>query len=188
VSYDLQVWSVDPVKLPGQLPEIDKWRRDGKGWVRSGASSPLSVYPSDAVLAEDIPEGVERSLPGMAFLTSLTLSPIGASGSALKTMGNLALTLAKHARGVVFDPQTDTLSTPRALSRVTSLGSAEAASLLTLSGWFKSGPLIQRDATQLLDALGACCRKRYRSVMASTNHHSIDTRLPGAITSSHSSG
>jgi hypothetical protein len=99
MSYDLEIWSTKPVER-SLVPEPDAWtssgsllQREGNGWV-------VSLGDSTPVLAEDIPDGAENLLPGIAFLTELSLSPIGAPKSAYEVMNRTATVLAKAAHGL----------------------------------------------------------------------------------------
>jgi hypothetical protein len=153
VSYDLKIWSTDAAKVPEVLPELERWQLSGESWTRQGTSWELSIGRSDQVLPEDVPPEVEKLLPGIAFLTELNLSPIGAAPSAKTLMMKVAGELARSAHGVVVDPQMDTITTVKGVSRLESLGSSENASVLALSWWFTSTPLVHRDVTLLVEAL-----------------------------------
>jgi hypothetical protein len=108
---------------------------------------------STPVLPEDLPDGAQSLLPGIAFLTELSLSPIGASKSAFEIMNRTATALAKVAHGLIHDRQKDTFTTPRGVTRLAPFEKTESASLLTLSWWFIEGPLAQRNVGPLIDVL-----------------------------------
>jgi hypothetical protein len=81
VSYDLQVWTtasfVDASTMPdsGWVETNGNWSKSGKGWL-------VNVSANQQVLQEDIPEDVNGALPGIRFLTELSLEPIHAPKSA----------------------------------------------------------------------------------------------------------
>jgi len=150
MSYDLQIWSTRPVDLPKALPEPATWRSSGTLWIRNGRNWQLVVGRSDRALPEDIPEEVDTLLPGIAFLTELNLSPITSQGSALRLIVRVGRALSKAAHGVVFDPQTETITTAKGVVRLQPFSSGESASIIALSWWFQSGALAGRDLTELV--------------------------------------
>jgi hypothetical protein len=153
VSYDLQIWSIEPVNPAQSFPAAHDWQQSDRVWTRTSRDWELSVFSPDRVLAEDVPDAVTRALPGIAFLTHVSLSPIGAPSSAVALLARVANRLAAAAHGVIVDPQADTMTTPKGVARIESLGPAENASLIVMSWWFASGPLVIRDATSLVTAL-----------------------------------
>jgi hypothetical protein len=156
MSYDITVWSTDPTVLPACLPRATEWHGERGTWVSENRSWQIVVGPSDRVLAEDVPDDVARMLPGIAFRTELNLSPIDAGLSAKRFLERAAIAIAKASHGVVFDPQTDTCTSPRGLRRFVSLGSEDDASLLTLTWWFVDGPLADgEDFGGLVDVLAS---------------------------------
>jgi hypothetical protein len=94
------------------------------------------------VLAEDVPEAVAAALPGIAWLTLLSLEPIGAGEPARRVLTRAASALAKSAHGVVLDPQEDTVTTPAGVKKWVSGGASENASVVNLSWWSVEGPLV----------------------------------------------
>ncbi len=155
MSYDLQVWSVEPVALPQALPEPTKWRAAGAAWTRAGRAWQIEVCGSSRALPEDLPAGVDAALPGIAHLAELGLEPSGAPESAYGLLLRTASALAKQAHGVVLDPQEGTLTTPRGVRRVQPLQAEESVTLLALSWWFARGPLVEAEAGELLETLEA---------------------------------
>ena len=155
MSYDLKVWSTDAANVVDALPEPEKWVLSDRFWTRQGNGWQVSIGQSDQVLPEDIPPEVDELLPGIAFLTELNLSPATAAASARALVTRVATSFAKSAHGVVVDPQTDTIITAKGVSRLESLGSSESASVLALSWWFTSAPLVDRDVSLLVSALEA---------------------------------
>lgn len=156
MSYTLEIWSVAPVPLPDGLPQRAAWQPQHDCWTHNGAGWQVVVGSSDRVLPEDVPDDVNECLPGIAYLTELNLSPIDAASSRRRLLMRTATTLAKLGHGVVFDPQLDTVTTPRGLKRFVSPGPSEEASLLTLSWWSARGDLVDRaDASALLNVLAA---------------------------------
>jgi hypothetical protein len=155
VSYDLKVWSTEVGKVPDALPEPEKWALCKGLWTRQGKGWQISIGPCSQVLPEDIPAEIDELLPGIAFVTEISLAPITAGASARALLTRVATSLAKSAHGVVLDPQADSITTAKGVSRLKPLGSGESASVLALSWWFTSAPLIDRDVTLLVSALEA---------------------------------
>ena len=82
MSYDLQIWSTQPVSVRGLLPETDRWRLEGDLWTRGGKDWLLSVGGSEQVLAEDIPEEVEKQQLNLTAARAATLPPRQPGGAA----------------------------------------------------------------------------------------------------------
>ena len=155
MSYDLQVWSSARPALPGSLPQAGDWQLNGETWYHRRRAWQVCLSPASRVLPEDVPEPVSLTLPGVAWLTELNLAPFDAAAPARRFLDRAALAIAKAAHGVVVDPQTDTLTTPKGVKRWVSPGADEAATVLNLSWWFAEGPLA--DGTgfgELVDVLG----------------------------------
>ncbi|HEV2282627.1 MAG TPA: hypothetical protein VGX75_09600 [bacterium] len=155
MSYDLRIWSRAPVPLPqGQgLPDVPTWSGAENTWVREGRGWVLVVDASIPVLPEDIPEEVERALPGSTFPAEVRLSPITAPEAALRLARQVARLLAARVDGIVRDPQTNRLSGRARPERVGPLGTSESASVIAMSWWFVSGPLVDCDAADLIAVL-----------------------------------
>jgi hypothetical protein len=93
------------------------------------------VAASDSVLAEDVPAGASRLLPGIAHLTQISIEPLGAPATAHKLLARTATRIAKAAHGVIIDPQTDTLEAPSGVKRYRPRKRGERFDLLVLSWW-----------------------------------------------------
>jgi hypothetical protein len=148
VSYDIQIWSVHPVRLAETLPEVDKWRPEGDGWAYDSRDWQIIVGDSVEVLIEDIPEDVFGLVPGIRYLNELNLEPVGASRRAYKLLGSVSRRLGRAAHGVVLDPQTDTIATPTGVKRYRPQRRSERFSILAFSWWFTDGPLLTRSGLE----------------------------------------
>lgn len=154
MSYDLRIWSVSPVPLPGGLLDSTDWHEDGGSWVYQRCRWQIVVGPSDRVLPEDVPGEVSDALPGIAYLTELNLSPIDAATEGKRLLTQTAKSLAKTAYGVVENPQDDTFTAPSGIKRFVSLAPSESASLLSMSWWTVQGELARHaEASAVLDVL-----------------------------------
>jgi hypothetical protein len=148
VSYDIQIWSVHPIRLPETLPDGEKWQREGSAWVCPSGGWQIVVSSSVKVLFEDVPEDVVGLVPGISYLTELSLEPIGAPQGAHKLLLSVAKRLGKVAHGVVLDPQADTVITPSGVKRYRPQGRGERFSILAFSWWFTEGPLLTDSGLQ----------------------------------------
>jgi hypothetical protein len=143
MSYDLQIWSIEPTCLPEALPDPTAWRHSSECWIHEERDWQISILESNPVEPEDVPEGVARALPGIGFLIEIHVQPVTAAARAIKLLNKTANALAKAAHGVVFDPQSDTVTTPSGVKRLMPLERSESASLLSLSWWFERGQLAE---------------------------------------------
>jgi hypothetical protein len=155
MSYDLQVWSTRPVDAPAMLPVPEDWSVQGESWIHERRGWQVNIGQSVKVLPEDLPAGIERTLPGIGYLTELNLSPISAPEPARKFLSRAAAAIAKATHGVIFDPQTDQLILPSGIKRFSPAGASENASVLAMSWWFVEGPVADGEFGPLLDVLEA---------------------------------
>lgn len=153
MSYDLQVWSVCPPDLAISLPEPDKWSNEASSCLYERRDWHVAVGQPVKVLPEDLPEEVAASLPGIAYLTELNLSPVDASDVARKFLVRTGTAIAKATHGVIFDPQRDQITLPSGIKRFASVGATESASVISLSWWFLEGPIARGEFGTLLDVL-----------------------------------
>src|ERR1700675_1018588 len=117
MSYDLQVWTVNDVSFSDALPDSAAWNTANKSWSYKRRTWQVLVGQSVRALPEDLPHDASPTLPGIGFLTELSLSPIDSSQSARKFLLRTATAIAKAARGVIFDPQANTLTLPSGIQR-----------------------------------------------------------------------
>jgi hypothetical protein len=117
VSYDISIWSTKPFDDPAQLPLPEDWAVDSDHWSYVRPTWLLNTGPSAKVLSEDIPAEVLDVLPGIAYLTEVSLEPIGAAKTGFAMLNRLAATVAKNAHGVIFDPQQETVELPGGVKR-----------------------------------------------------------------------
>src|SRR5436309_12635647 len=153
MSYDLQIWSTQPLNTEGAPPEPAKWLRNGCIWVHERKGWQISVGSSDKVEPEDIPIEVDRALPGISFLTEVNLSHDTGDESPKRLMHRFAVALAEGSHGVVVDPQTDTVTTAKGVLRLQPLGTADRSTVIALSWWLTSGGLVERDVGEVVTAL-----------------------------------
>jgi hypothetical protein len=144
MSYDLRVWTVGRFDDAAVLPNADWTSREG-AWSTSGRGWILNVGTSHEVLPEDIPEEVNAALPGIRYLTELSLEPLGAPKAARTLLLRTAQSVAKKAHGAVSDPQEDTVELPAGVKRFAAVPREERVSLLTFSWWFTHDDLLRRD-------------------------------------------
>jgi len=157
MSYDVQVWSVDRPDVTSSLPSSASWKKHRDHWSLEKRQWQIICGPPDVVLPEDIPEEVSASMPGIAFLTELVLEPISAPESAKKVLLRAAGAVAKASHGVVYDSQTDELTTPKGvMKRFVPEARSERFALLELGWWFLSDSIFAREGMDgLLDIFAA---------------------------------
>jgi hypothetical protein len=143
MSYDLQIWSIEPVPLPEALPDPTVWCYSAGSWIHEERDWQISICESNRIEPEDVPEGVTRALPGIAILTEIHVQPITAATRAKKLANKTASALAKAAHGVVLDLQLETMITPSGVKRLMPIERSESARLLSLSWWFERGRLAE---------------------------------------------
>lgn len=94
----------------------------------------LEVWKSDKVGAEDVREDIASLLPGIEFLTRITISGDPPKAFFAKSW-TLARKLAVECHGVLFDPQTGNLLTPTGVKRFLPTKREETFSITSLSWW-----------------------------------------------------
>jgi TonB family protein len=144
MSYDLQIWSVGSFDS-ASLPAPGQWQHHAETqWVRAGDTWQISVFRSDKVFPEDVPEEIAKLLPGIQYLTTIDLEGkrTNVAERLLRTTSNA---IAKSLHGVVFDPQEDTIRTPAGVKRFSVPPRQESFSVLRMSWWFLESPLLSHD-------------------------------------------
>lgn len=162
MSYDLSVWTVEPVDLEALLKE-DGFVGEPGGCSREGKGWGLHVS-SDPVEAEDVPDDVFTRLRKIRHLISITLEPIGAPQTAHTLARRTAREIAEAGIGCVEDPQTgkvtlssaararqearDEAAAPSLVKRLfkrKSLADPERVAELDMTFWFDHRRFAERD-------------------------------------------
>jgi len=138
------------------------------------------------VLPEDVPETVAQTLPGIAYLTELNLSPIDAPETARKFLSRSAAAIAKAIHGVVFDPQADYVTLPSGIKRFARPGASESASVISMSWWFIEGPAARGEFGSLLGVLKQKYPKDFRVATARSSRQNMFLQRPVESISSRS--
>jgi hypothetical protein len=136
VSFDVQVWSVRKPDAESLLAKTAPWTKQGNDWQLQSRQWQIVCTAPDNVLPEDLPDAVSLGLPGISFLTNLSLEPLGSSEAAKKELFRVATALAKASHGLVYDCQTDEISTPAGVKRFVPAARSERFALLELGWWF----------------------------------------------------
>lgn len=139
MSYDLTVWSAAKPVLPDCLPP-GRWSASGSRWNHGVRGWQLAVEEPLAVEGEDVPGQVDRSLPGLAFLTEIHLEPVDAPEAARKFATTVAGAIAKAAHGAVVDEQSGTVDLPRGVKRYRPVP-GDSVELLAMSWWWTGDAL-----------------------------------------------
>jgi hypothetical protein len=145
MSYNIQVWTVFPVSLPVMLPNRDAWKSIGREWLHETSQWQLTVKPSIEVVGQDLPRNIDRSLPGIAYLTQLTLDPENAGQEAIDFLIKVANRLSVSAHGVFLDQQTKHLTIPSSIKRYRQAEKEERFTTLQFHWWFTHSPLQTRE-------------------------------------------
>lgn len=166
MSYDLRVWTALRPPLPASLPDPESWVLHGEAHSREGRNWQIVVSGPHEVLPEDVPAEVAGELPGIGFLTELSIEPITAPKSALQVAQKAARAIGKAAHGVVVDEQEGTSTTPAGVKRFVPAKRPERFSVIDMTWWFTDSPVLSRkgvdDFVRLLEQwLPEALPKRY---------------------------
>lgn len=154
MSYDIEIWSVQPLSLPDGISFGGRWTAHDDVSIHSGQNWQIIVHQSVAVDDQDIPELISRSLPGIANFTELSVEPSEAPEAARQLLLRNAKGLAKSSYGVVYDPQEDSVVLPSGVKKFVPPAREEKANTLLLSWWFEhEGPLLRHNFQEMLNLL-----------------------------------
>ena len=154
MSYDLQVWSTNGPVLEEVLSSDSGWQGHTEIRTLERKTWQIVCDSSSRVLPEDIPAQVADCLPGISFLTDVVLEPINAPVSARKEALRTASRIAKSSHGIVFDKQTDELTTPRGVKRYIAAARPARFGVLKLGWWFLDDVMMSKaGVTGFLDIL-----------------------------------
>jgi len=150
MSYDLEIWSVNPVHLPAYLPNPKWWDSSDGSYTPPSKDWSAIIGESDRVQSEDIPEDIKHLLPGIRFMTEVNVSFFNTASSDLTSLQDLAISLAKHSRGVIYDPQDDSITTASGIKSYRKDKPERVFSVLELSWWFTDSPILQTSGVEKL--------------------------------------
>lgn len=117
MSYDLRIWSSGQISEDSLLAKADYklhndfFLREGKGWQ-------VIISRSYLVEPEDIPDSIMQALPGISFMTEISIEPISAPEKIKNETLRLCNALAKEMKGIVEDPQVGTAKVPTGVKKV----------------------------------------------------------------------
>src|SRR5687768_8222620 len=112
MSYDFEIWSIDPCRLPEGISFGGKWQIAETCSTHSAKSWQVIVNSSVAVDDDEIPDEISAALPGVRYQTELLLEPADAPEAARKLLLRVAKGLATGGRGVAFDRQEESILLP----------------------------------------------------------------------------
>jgi hypothetical protein len=144
MSLDITIWSRKP--LLAAQEELAKagfaakgagYCLEGKTWLINAATHPVKD--------EDVPEGAASLLPGIGFVTHMTLEPATAPAAALARFMKIAATVAKKTGGVVEDRRDGGYTLPAGGKKYVPPKQGERFSVLALSWWFETGAPATRE-------------------------------------------
>jgi hypothetical protein len=143
MSYDINIWSIKPIKFPDSLPSKDKWSIQKDHACFSKGEWQIVVNASMEVENEDIPDGILPYLPGIEYLTEVSLEPIFSPPVAHTTLIRVINHIAKDIIGVIENVQEDTIKLTTGVKRVAPerRSSGNRFSLIKMSWWFNESPV-----------------------------------------------
>jgi hypothetical protein len=144
MSYDLQIYSCsDPNVELIRLAVEENFERNGNAFSLRGKNWQLVFHSADKVELEDIPASVFRELPGIAYLTLANLEGAASVGDRAKAI-RIAKKFARATRGVLVNPQDDTIETARGSKRVDLTNAPKEEGTLKLSWWFEDADSFEK--------------------------------------------
>ncbi len=104
---------------------------------------------------EDVSPDVLGQLPGIQYLVSLSLEPMGAPAAGRSAAWKMARSIAKSARGVIEDPQEGTTELPSGVKRFSAPQRAKESrvGILAMSWWLDHARLFERATLERLLAV-----------------------------------
>lgn len=146
MSYDLQIWSIRPLQQNAfRHPEM--WQKQPTSWTLERKDWQIVVSSSDRVAAEDIPDEINRLLPGIEWLTTLNVEG-KATKEAFRVVRSSAGEIARFSHGIVLDQQDGSMRLPSAVKRFWSPRSKEPFDVITLSWWLLDSPIESRQGRE----------------------------------------
>ena len=145
MSYDLQIYSCsEPNVELVRLAVEEGFERNGNAFSLRGKNWQLIFHSAEKVEPEDIPASVFRELPGIAYLTLANLEGTALVVDRAKAI-RIAKKFARATRGVLVNPQADTIETASGLKRVDLANLPKEESTLKLSWWFEDADLFEKN-------------------------------------------
>jgi hypothetical protein len=117
MSYDLRIWSSKELSDDSTLLAEKGYQENDDCFIREGKGWQVVINQTDDVEPEDIPDEIMQALPGIAYLTEINIE----GDAPEKTVGEtlrFCKALAKEIRGIVEDPQTDTIFLPAGMKKI----------------------------------------------------------------------
>lgn len=151
MSYDLEIWSAEACQLPEGISFGGKWLTTDASATHAARDWQIIVTRSIDIEEDQIPDEISSALPGLSYLTELSLEPTDAPESAQKLFARVAKGLAATSHGLVFDRQGDSLHFPRGTKKLLPAREDEAASTLMLSWWL--GPKVLQSTSDFIGML-----------------------------------
>lgn len=110
MSYDLRIWSVNPIDSLGFFCQKNNWKVENNSALYSKKDWQIMVGSSEKVESEDITDEIPALLAGIGYVTEINLEPIYASQTARAFLDKVAKDVAKEIVGVIENQQEGTLS------------------------------------------------------------------------------
>ena len=144
MSYDLQMFSCsEPNSELACLATEEGFERGENTFFLRGKNWQLIFHSADKVEPEDIPVSVFRELPGIGYLTLANIE--GAAPASIRAKAiRFAKKLVRASRGILVNPQEDTIETARGLKRVDLANVPKEEGELKLTWWFEDADLFEK--------------------------------------------
>ena len=107
MSYDLRIWASKKLLVGNALLTKNGYKGDGDFFVRERDGWQVTIHLCD-VEPEDIRDEIMQALPGIAYLLEISVEGAASEKNVRETL-RFSKSLAKDVKGVVEDPQTDTI-------------------------------------------------------------------------------
>jgi hypothetical protein len=144
MSYDLQIYTCcQPDAELARLTMEEGFERKENTFLLCSKNGQVIFYLPSKVEAEDIPVSVFRELPGIGYLVEANIEGNPPVSDRKKAM-RLAKSLARSARGILVNPQEDTIETARGAKRVDLANAPKEEGDLKLSWWFEDADSFEK--------------------------------------------
>lgn len=142
MGIELRVWLSREIQL-AKTPPLDGWSAQDDGHlVQQSRNYSIFAFPPSRVFPDDVPDEVVDLVPGIAWVVDLGLEGVTPAGE--KSLGRIALAIARAGHGVIENPQEGTVRSPSGVKRYVKPPKEDRIDVLVLAWWAPGGPLLAR--------------------------------------------
>jgi len=123
------------------------WLTNPSSWTLARKHWQIVVSSSDKVEAEDVPDEINRLLPGIQWLTNLNLEG-KRTKEAFRLTQSSAVDIARFSHGIILDPQDGSIRLPSGIKRLLSSRSKEPFDVIKMSWWLLESPIESRQGRE----------------------------------------